>query len=130
LLFNYLHTITLPALLLQRREELADETFETTDLLRENRLTKLTLETIHRWLDRLGFKYEAKKKGYYVDNHEKPETVAYRRHFIKCYLKYEFRMFRWIQLSLEKVKELEMSAYLVEKIIKKYKSHRGATDFD
>jgi hypothetical protein len=23
-----------------------------------------------------------------------------------------------------------MSAYLVEKIIKKYKSHRGATDFD
>jgi hypothetical protein len=26
--------------------------------------------------------------------------------------------------------KLEMSAYLVEKIIKKYKSHRGATDFD
>jgi transposase len=65
-LFNYLHTIALPALLLQRREELADETFETTDLLRENRLTKLTLETVYRWLDRLGFKYEARKKGYYV----------------------------------------------------------------
>ena len=27
-------------------------------------------------------------------------------------------------------KNLEMSAYLVEKIIKTYKSHRGATDFD
>jgi len=26
--------------------------------------------------------------------------------------------------------KLEMSAYLVEKIIKRYKSHRGATDFD
>jgi hypothetical protein len=26
--------------------------------------------------------------------------------------------------------KLEMTAYLVEKIIKKYKSHRGATDFD
>jgi hypothetical protein len=26
--------------------------------------------------------------------------------------------------------KLEMSAYLVEKIIKKYKSHRGATDFN
>jgi hypothetical protein len=26
--------------------------------------------------------------------------------------------------------KLEMSAYLVETIIKKYKSHRGATDFD
>ena len=28
------------------------------------------------------------------------------------------------------VNKLEMSAYLVEKIIKTYKSHRGATDFD
>jgi hypothetical protein len=26
--------------------------------------------------------------------------------------------------------KVEMSAYLVEKIIKTYKSHRGATDFD
>ncbi len=26
--------------------------------------------------------------------------------------------------------KLEMSAYLVEKMIKTYKSHRGATDFD
>jgi hypothetical protein len=106
LLFNYPHTIALSALLLQRREELADETFETPDLLRENRLTKLTLETIYRWLDRLGFKYEARKKGYYVDNHEKPETVVYSHHFIKRYLKYNFRMFRWIHLSLEKVKAM------------------------
>jgi hypothetical protein len=114
LLFNYLHTIALPALLLQRREEIADDTFEISDLLRENRLTKLTLETVYRWLDRLGFKYEARKKGYYVDNHEKPETVSYRRHFIKRYLKYEFRMFRWIQLSLEKVKAMEQSLELDE----------------
>jgi hypothetical protein len=37
-----------------------------------------------------------------------------------------------IQLSREKRESdaTEMSAYLVEKIIKKYKSHRGATDFD
>jgi hypothetical protein len=51
LLFDYLHTIALPALLMQRREELDDKTFETTDILRENRLTKLTLETVYRWLD-------------------------------------------------------------------------------
>jgi hypothetical protein len=45
-----------------------------------------------------------------------------------------------IELSKEKIesgatgesndKKLEMSAYLVEKIIKKFKLHRGATDFD
>jgi DNA-binding transcriptional regulator YhcF (GntR family) len=121
LLFNYLHTIALPALLLQRREELGDATLEITDLLRENRLTKLTLETVYRWLDRLGFKYEARKKGYYVDNHEKPETVAYRRHFIKRYLKYEFRMFRWVQLSLEKVKAMEENEEIDEGLGHRYK---------
>jgi DNA-binding transcriptional regulator YhcF (GntR family) len=121
LLFNYLHTIALPALLLQRREELGDATLEITDLLRENRLTKLTLETVYRWLDRLGFKYEARKKGYYVDNHEKPETVAYCRHFIKRYLKYEFRMFRWVQLSLEKVKAMEENEEIDEGLGHRYK---------
>jgi hypothetical protein len=48
--------------------------------------------------------------------------------------------YHYIELSREKREsevtaesndeKLEMSAYLVEKIIKKYKSHRGATDFD
>ncbi len=72
---NYLHTIALPKLLRQRQEALDDNEFDMTDLLRENRLTKLTLETVYRWLDRLGFKYEPRKKGYYVDNHENPESV-------------------------------------------------------
>jgi hypothetical protein len=104
---NYLHMIGLPELLRQRQEELEDANFEMVDLLRENRLTKLTLGTVYRWLDRLGFKYEPRIKGYYVDDHEKPETVAYRRHFIKRYLKFEDRMFRWVQLPLEVVKEME-----------------------
>jgi hypothetical protein len=40
---NYLHTIALPELLRQRQDELDDTDFVITDLLRENRLTKLTL---------------------------------------------------------------------------------------
>jgi hypothetical protein len=87
MLCNYLHTIALPALLLQRQEELANDNFDMTDLLRKKRLTKLTLETVYRWLDRLGFKYE-----YYINNHEKPETVAYHYHFVKRYLKFELRI--------------------------------------
>jgi hypothetical protein len=42
-----------------------------------------------------------------VDNHEKPETVSYRRHFVKRYVEYEKRMFCWLQLPLAKVKEME-----------------------
>ncbi len=62
---DYLLTVALPELLRQRQQELDNEDFDMTDLLRENRLTKLTLGTVYRWLDRLGFKYEQRKKGYY-----------------------------------------------------------------
>jgi hypothetical protein len=60
---NYLHVIALPELLRQRQEELEGANFEMVDLLRENRLTKLTLgSTVYCWLDRLGFKYEPDNK--------------------------------------------------------------------
>jgi hypothetical protein len=107
LMFNYLHIIALPVFLLQRREELGNENYETIDLVRENQLSKLTLETLYGWLDRLGFNYEARKKGYYVDNHKKPEMVGYHRHFAKRYLKYDFQMFCWMQLSLERSESYE-----------------------
>jgi hypothetical protein len=112
---NYLHTSVLPDLLRQRQDELDDADFLITDLLCENRLTKLTLAAVCRWLDRLGFKHEARKKeGHHVDNHEKLETVAHRRNFIKGCLKFEKGMFRWIQLPLEEVKEMEENGEIDE----------------
>jgi hypothetical protein len=54
------------------------------------------------------------KKGYYVDNHERPETVAYHRHFIKRYLQFEERMFLWIQLPLQEVKRREENEEIEE----------------
>jgi hypothetical protein len=106
---DYLLIVALPELLRQRQQELEDDNFDMIDLLHKNRLTKLMLGTVYYWLDHLSFKYEARKKGYYVDNHEKAETIVYCRHFIKCYLEYENRIFCWIQLPLEEVKEMEES---------------------
>jgi hypothetical protein len=104
------------------RRVIANDNFDMTDLLCENRLTKSTLETVYRWLYRLGFKYEARKKGYYVDNRETPETVAYRRHFVKRYLKFELRMFRWTQLSLKRVKEMEANLEIDEGLGYRYQN--------
>lgn len=59
------------------------------------------------WMDILGFKYEPRRKTYYVDGHEKPETVRYRSEFVKRYLRNELKCFRWIQLCLEDVQRLE-----------------------
>jgi len=34
--------------------------------------------TIYHWLKKLGFVYELRKKGYYVDGHERPLMVKYQ----------------------------------------------------
>ena len=49
-------------------------------------LTKLCPGTVYRWLKLLGFTYEVQRKGYYVDGHEKPATITYRKDFVKKYL--------------------------------------------
>ncbi len=110
LLYSYVHEIALPALLDERRAELADESFTMEQLLRENQLTKVSITTIFRWMRRLGFKYEVCQKCYYVNGHEKPETKKYRKTMVSEYLKCELRMHRWIQLPLEELKALKIRA--------------------
>ena len=43
----------------------------------------IRLSTVYRWITRLGFPYAPRKKGYYVDGHEKPATNQYRWDFCK-----------------------------------------------
>ena len=70
-------------------------------------LTCVGPSTVYRWMIRLGFRYAARKKGYYVDGHEKPATVQYRWDFCKRYLTYEQRMHRWTQVTLAEAVVLE-----------------------
>jgi hypothetical protein len=69
-----------------------------TTLLGKYGLTKKRPSTCCNWLRQLGFLYCSQKKGYFVDRHEKPTTVAYRVAFISHYFEYERRTHRWIQL--------------------------------
>jgi hypothetical protein len=46
-------------------------------------LTKLCPSTVYKWMKQLSFTYEPKGKGYYVDGHEKPVKVAYRKDFVQ-----------------------------------------------
>jgi len=60
-------------------------------LLRKYGLTnKVCPSMVCKWMHQLGFCYETRKKGYYVDGHEKPTTVAYQWEFTKRYLEYEW----------------------------------------
>ena len=59
-------------------------------------------------MELLGFKYEPRKKGYYVDGHERPATITYRNKFVTRYLQQEQRMYRWVQVTLARSRELNL----------------------
>mmetsp|Transcript_26808 Transcript_26808/g.33053 ORF Transcript_26808/g.33053 Transcript_26808/m.33053 type:complete len:391 (+) Transcript_26808:1059-2231(+) len=92
-----------------------------TRLLGESGLKCLTTATLHKWLVNLGFKYETRKKTYYVDSHEKPENVKYRTNFIKRYFGYEMRAHRWISVSKNESDELIKKKEINENIGYTYK---------
>jgi hypothetical protein len=114
-LFDNVHLTTLSGLVSDTvgrcKDEMGEDQYNKLELKKKNlkhyRLSKVAMQTIYRWMKALGFRYEMQKKGYYVDGHEKPSTVAYCWFFCECYLAYEIRMFRWEQITLEQIKELE-----------------------
>ncbi len=63
----------------------------------------------------LGFKYEVRKKGFFVDGHEKAATLEYRKKNISRYMCCERRAHRWIQLTLNESKELEEKKLIPQK---------------
>ena len=103
---DFFHDTIIPELIEEEKKE-SGETLSKTEILKRFSLTKLSLETIYKWLASFGFKYNTVKKTYYVDGHEKPETVAYRKEYCTQYLSDEIRYFRWIQLSTAEVEEIE-----------------------
>ena len=87
LMSEYIHNIVIPSIIKERSavEPSEGEKYEKEmrDLLREYGLKTICPSTIYRWLKKLGFVYEPRKKGYYVDGHEKPSTVEYQNNFVK-----------------------------------------------
>jgi hypothetical protein len=100
LLLACLHDAALPALLEQIQAELDCAEHSMCDLLQQHRLTTLSVPTIHRWMRLLGFKHEQRRKCCCVDGHEKPETKASGKKFVRRHFEYERMMHRWIQMEL------------------------------
>ena len=64
----------------------------------------------------LGFKYKPLKKCYYVDSHEAPENVRYRKAFITRYFKYEIRCHRWHSITAIEKAQMVKEGKLDEKL--------------
>jgi hypothetical protein len=128
LVFEYIHDELIPAMVKDKYNVGSDHheysNFVNT-LYIEHGLKKLCPSTIYKWLILLGFKYEPRRKGYYVDGHEKVETVTYRNKYIHRYLQSERRMFRWIQVTADKSEELESGGLVTKNSGYKYTTNDG-----
>ena len=94
-------------------------------ILRPYGLTCVSPSTVYRWMLSLGFRYEPRRKGYYVDGHERPATVQYRWKFCQRYLAYEQRMHQWIQVPATEANELEKRGEVAEGSGYKYTTDNG-----
>jgi hypothetical protein len=101
-IYDYIHETLLPKMV-----EESENFASTEDLLKNYGLVSLCHETVRTWILKLGFSYDVVVKSYYVDGHEKVDTVRYRWKFIDRYLTIERRMHRWIQMTEEESKQHE-----------------------
>ena len=100
------------------------------DVMMENHLQVLTMQTIYNWMASLKCKYEPRKKTYFVDGHENEKTVLDRIRYCKKYIKEECRCYRWVQMNEEEVDSLcEADEKFDRKIGYKY-SKNGRTFYE
>jgi hypothetical protein len=63
----------------------------------------MSFSTTWRWMRLLDFKYDTRRKSFYVDGHEREDVVANRQTFCETYLtKLEPYCKRWIQCPMSK----------------------------
>jgi hypothetical protein len=82
----------------------ANETQIQESLLEDYLQYPISISTTWRWLRRLGFSYDTRKKSFFVDGHERQDVVSRRNEFCVHYLsKLEPNTHRWIQVTKETV---------------------------
>ena len=105
-LHSHIHEALIPKLTETIKKERNDSEYNSDKLKVAFCVRSLSIQTVYNWMIKLGFRYEPRKKSYYVDTHETPENVKYRAQFIRRYFEYEIRSFRWV--SIPKSEALKM----------------------
>ena len=60
------------------------------------------------WGHRLGLSFDAKRKGYYVDNHDRADVLAHRTVWLAKEAALEKKQYLWAQLPEEKARQLKV----------------------
>jgi hypothetical protein len=94
-------------------------------LLGKYGLKTMKMSTVCHWMKSLGFKHEVRRKGYYVDGHEKPSTIEYHKHFVSWYLTYECRAHHLIQIDAKESSILKNKGLVPKDSGYRYKTKNG-----
>jgi DNA-binding transcriptional regulator YhcF (GntR family) len=86
-------------------------------LLQDYIKNPISMTSTWRWLKRLGFIYDTRKKSFFVDGHERQDVLVIRRNeFCKRYLVTQLEpcTHRWIQVTAETVEEWKREGKISE----------------
>ena len=84
----------------------------------------VSISTTWRWLRRLGFTYDTRKKSFFIDGHEQPDVLFCRNEFCTLYLsKLEPRTHQWIQVMKETVEKWKREKRISEDDTRGYHYH-------
>jgi hypothetical protein len=125
MLHDYLFTTALPAIA-KKIQTKRGTPYTVKELLLDNNLKSLTHRTVYNWLQLLGYTYSPSKKSYYVDAHEKPDNIKYRKAFISRYESYELKAHRWIQISATRFDTMVTKGELEKNSGYKYNENDGS----
>jgi hypothetical protein len=107
-----LHTYVVDVLIPFIVSTTAEEDYDTPSkrMIRRWQIKPPSPVTSWRWLRSCGFAYNASKKSFYVDGHERVENRLHRKEFVSNFLtKWEPRCHRWIQLPVSDLPALNLS---------------------
>ncbi|PKY54915.1 hypothetical protein RhiirA4_474000 [Rhizophagus irregularis] len=85
--------------------------------------TTISTRTANRWLKKMGFVYDRYQKGMYVDGHERPDVVEYRKQFLERISMYQNLMPTFedtigrLKLNNDQIKEVGNSMYHEARVI-------------
>ena len=115
----------LPKLVKKIQLEQNCPTYSLQLLLKDYKLSTLCVKTVYNWMIKLGFKYEVRKKSYYVDSHESQENVSYRSDYINRYFEYELLSHRWYSITEKKRREMIDNGEINDDSGYKYETNNG-----
>ena len=104
----------------EEQEDHASSTVTTSSTIRSSLLqdyvkNPISMTTTWRWLRRLGFIYDTRKKSFFVDGHERLDVVVRQNEFCTLYLtQLEPCAHRWIQVTAETVEEWKREGKMSE----------------